>query len=161
MARKSTQRPKDAPPAPFDRLRRDCVSGGYGTKVPDRGRTIWVRFQAESRAELQALLPTAVRFWRARARWFKAFREYAARELLDKLNGFLDYGQEDPPVITASQVRKFLKAPFTVEFRRDEDDGPVYFELSGGEDDALQEHCFEVIGRLDTGIEDGDVRSLF
>lgn len=149
---------KSAFKAPFDQLRRDRVNGGYSTKVSHRGHTIVVRFDAESKAELEELLPAANRFWRSRARWFKAFREYAVEELLPTLNGFLDSGEDDPRQVTATQLRAVLTMPFTVAFRRDDDDG--CFELSGGDDDVLQEYCIEASGKLDTGFTDGDVVSL-
>ena len=167
MARKPTRAPKtraqkDAPPAPapFDRLRRDRTSGDYSTEVSDRGHEISVRFVVESKEQLQALLPIAVKFWRSRTRWFKAYREYAVEELLTTLNDFLDCGEDDPPVVTAGQLRRSLKVPFSVDFfPPDDDGGDPYFIISGG-DDALREHCVEATGNLEDGFTEGEITSV-
>jgi hypothetical protein len=144
---------------PFDRLRRDKTYGGYVQTLEHNGHRIQVRFHAESPKELQVLIPTALRFWKSRARWFKAFREYAVTELLAQLNGFLDCGEGDRAHVTAAQLRRLLPTPFSVQFRADS--GKVYFEMDGGEDeDTLQENCFEVLGTLEDGITSGDVVSL-
>lgn len=149
-----------APHPPFERMRRDADSGEYRQLVVHEGRKVEVRILAESRDELEALLPAAQKFWKSRARWFKEFREYAANELLDELNGCLDCGEDDPPVITAAALKKMLKAPFSVVLHRDEDDGLIYFEMSGGEDEALQDNCIEVSGTMDEGITDGEIVTL-
>jgi hypothetical protein len=148
------------PQSPFERIRRDRTNGGYSTRLMHRDRKIEFRILAESQAELRELLPAAEKFWRTRARWFKSFRDYAATELLSALHDNLDWGQDNPPVFTAGQIRKLLDAPFSVVIGSD-DDGDVYFEMSGGEGKALQEHCFEVSGTFADGITDGDVVALF
>lgn len=146
--------------APFDRLRRDKTYGGYTKKLEHKGHEIQLRFIAETGDELQTLLPTAVAFWKSRVRWFKAFREYAATELLALLNANLDYGQADFKPVTAAQVRRLLPAPFTLTFEAD-GSGGIFFQMDGGGDKAvLQENCFEVIGTLGDGITDGDVVTL-
>lgn len=145
---------------PFDRLRRDRVNGGFSAKVSHQGQTISVRFDAEARDSLEQMLPTAHRFWRARVRWFKAYREYAVEELLPRLNSFLDSGEDNPPRVSPNRLRAILRTPFTIEFRQEDDGDEVVFELSGGDDDALQEHCLEAVGTLDAGFTDGDVVSL-
>jgi hypothetical protein len=126
-----------------------------------QGHRINVRLHAESPEELQAMLPTALAFWKARVRWFKVFREYAASELLHQLNDVLDDGQKNPPKVTAAQLRKLLAVPFSVQFMLDENVGGVSFEINGGADrKILKENCFEVFGTLDEGIIDGDVITL-
>ena len=146
--------------APFDRLRRDNAYGGYVTKLEHRGQAVRVRLLVETPEQLQALLPAAAAFWKARARWFKAFREYAASELLEELNDNLDCGQDDFRPVTASRLRALLAVPFSVTLERD-DDGQIRFEMSGdGDQLVLQEHCFEVTGTLEEGITDGEVVTL-
>jgi hypothetical protein len=154
--------PRFSPPAPFDRLRRDKTYGGYVKKLQHKGHDIQLQFHAETPEELEALLPTALSFWKSRVRWFKAFREYAATELLAELNACLDWGQEDPPLVTAAQIRKLLTVPFCIQFSVDPNDrGRVCFEMEGGEDkQTLQENCFEVFGTLEEGITDGGVVTL-
>lgn len=154
--------PKSAWPAPFDRLRRDNISGGYAQNLEHKGHDIVVRFHAETREELSSLLPVGLAFWKSRVRWFKAFREYAATELLSELNANLDYGQADFQPVTAAQVRKLLPAPFSVQFLRESDDcDQIVFEMDGGEDEeTLQENCFEVFGTLEEGITSGGVVTL-
>jgi hypothetical protein len=154
--------PKPGLPPPFDRLRRDKTYGGYSQRLEHKGQKIEVRFHAETRAELEALLPTGLAFWKSRVRWFKAFREYAATELLTLLNANLDYGQDDFQPVTAAQVRKVLPLPFSVQFLRESDDSDqILFEMDGGEDkETLQENCFEVFGTLEDGITEGDVVTL-
>ena len=144
----------------FDRMRRDRSAGGSVASLAHRGCKVQVRVLAESPAELAALLPAAQAFWRARARWFKAFREYAVGELLAPLNDCLDDGAGEPPAVTAAGLRRMLAAPFAVVVGRD-DDGRTYFEMSGGKGRALRGHCVEVTGTLDDGITDGDVVALF
>ncbi len=153
---------KPSTPAPFDRLRRDRTYGGYSQKIEHKGHKIEVRFHAETREELATLLPFALAFWKSRVRWFKAFREYAATELLSLLNANLDYGQDDFKPVTAAQVRKLLPVPFSVQFLHESDDSEeIVFEMDGGEDqDTLQENCFEVFGTLQDGITSGDVVTL-
>lgn len=150
------------PPAqpPYNRLRRDQDYGGYCQTLRHRDRKVKVRILAESNEELCDLLPGALRFWRSRARWFKAFREYAVDELLSPLNDALDWGQDNPPVISAGELRRMLPTPFSVVIERD-DDGQFRFEMSGGTDRKLRDHCLEVSGTLDEGIDDGDVVALF
>lgn len=164
MAKKSRKTPvrKSGRSAslPFNRLRRDEDGGGYCQTVLHRDRKVEVRILAESNEELRDLLPCALRFWRSRARWFKAFRDYAVDELLSPLNDALDWGQDHPPVVTAGELRRMLPAPFSVVIGRD-DDGQTYFEMSGGADPALHEHCLEVSGTQDEGITDGGVVALF
>jgi hypothetical protein len=149
-------------PAPFDRLRRDKTYGGYAQKLEHKEHKIKIRFHAETRAELSALLPTALAFWKSRVRWFKAFREYAATELLSELNANLDYGQADFQPVTSAQVRKLLPVPFTVQFLHESDDSDqVVFEMDGGEDQkTLKENCFEIFGTLEEGITSGSVVTL-
>jgi hypothetical protein len=53
-----------------------------------------------------------------------------------------------------------LAVPFAVVIGRD-DDGRVYFEMSGGKGQALRGQCIEVTGTLDEGITDGDIVALF
>ncbi len=153
---------KTRAPAPFDRLRRDKTYGGYAKKLEHRGHTIDVCFDAENDDELQALLPTAQKFWKARVRWFKAFREFCAIELIAELNGILDCGQDNFQKVTAAQLRKLLPVPFGVRFTSQYDDsGEIYFQMDGGEDKAtLQENCFCVWGSLDQGIVEGEVVTL-
>jgi hypothetical protein len=153
--------PKKSAGSPFDRVKRDGVDS-YETKAKAGGHTISIRFFfAESQEELDVLIRTAKKFWRSRTKWFKAYREFAATELLEMLNGVLDCGEDDPPVVTADQLRKILKLPFSVTFfGRDDDSSEVSFQISGGEDDALQENVIDVSGTLESGLTDGDVYSL-
>lgn len=149
-------------PKPFDRLRRDKNTGGYKAGLTHRGYSIWALFPVESRQELDVLLPVAVKFWKSRVQWFKAFRDYAATELLDELNDVLDDGEEDRRKVTAAMVRRVLPVPFSIYFDLD-DDGPerVAFEMSGGEDESiLEDNCFEVRGTLEDGITSGSVVTL-
>lgn len=143
----------------FEGIRQDRTYGGYSKSLEHDGRKVVFRIMAESREELVELLPDAEKFWRGRVRWFKAFRDYAASELLDQLHENLDYGQDRPPKFTAAQIRRMLPAPFSIVLER-VDDEEVYLEMSGGEDPLLQEHCFEVSGTLEEGITDGDVVAL-
>jgi hypothetical protein len=153
--------PRSTPPSLFVRIRRDSTDD-YVKKLKHGRHVIDVRFVAETKDQLDRLIPTAERFWKGRVRWFKAFREYAATELLELLNGNLDCGEDDPPVVTAGQLRRMLPAPFSITFSEDDDDGgEVRFEMSGGTDKALLDHCIEVQGTLDDGITDGDVVALF
>ena len=123
-------------PAPFERLRYDEDYGHFAKTLRHRGRTVEVRFIADDDDSLSRLFPTAIEFWKARVRWFKAFREYAAMELLSNLNDSLDCGQEDFTPVTADQVRKRLSTPFSVEFTADYDEtDDIYFEMAGCESD--------------------------
>jgi hypothetical protein len=79
--RSSTHMTKATPPPPFDRMRRDRANGGHVATLVHGSRKIRFRILAESINEFQTLLPTAQKFWRARSRWFKAFRDYAVDEL--------------------------------------------------------------------------------
>ncbi len=142
-------------------MRPDRTNGGYRITLLHRDRKVEVRLLAESSKEFDALLPTAQRFWQSRARWFKAFREYAVNELLSQLNECLDEGEDDPPVVTSNQLKALLAVPFSVVIGCDWDEGRIYFEMSGGKGAALHGHCLEVTGTLDEGIEDGDVVALF
>lgn len=147
-------------PAPFKRIRRDVEYGGYCATLVHRDCKVKFRILAESNKELEALLPKALEFWRSRARWFKAFRDFAVKELLSQLNDNLDDGEDDPPVVTANQLKAMLSVPFSVVIGCDWDDERIYFEMSGGKGAALHDHCLEVTGTLDRGIEDGDVVAL-
>jgi hypothetical protein len=146
--------------SPFGRLRRDRDSGGHRQTLVHNDAKVTFRILAETDAELRELLPAAERFWRGRVRWFKAFRDYAVEELLPQLNEYLDDGEGDSRVVTASEFKKALTVPFSVVIGQD-DDGRIYFEMSGGKGKALRGHCLEVTGTLDEGITDGDVVSLF
>jgi hypothetical protein len=151
---------ESTPKSPFDRMRRDEEYGGYCKKLVHGNGKVDFRILAESREELENLLPTALKFWRGRVRWFKAFRDYAASELLSQLNENLDDGEDDSPVVSASQLAKLLAAPFSVVVGQD-DDGRIYFEMSGGKGRVLRGNCLEVSGTLEEGITDGDVVDLF
>jgi hypothetical protein len=80
---------------------------------------------------------------------------------LSDLNDCLDDGDDDPPVVTAAELKKALAVPFSVVIGCDWDDGRIYFEMSGGEGAALHDQCLEVTGTLDDRVEDGDVVALY
>ena len=134
----------------------------YVTNIVHKNAKINLRINCESEDQIEQLLPFAEKIWRGRVRHFKAFREYAANELLDQLNGFLDCGEDDPPQVTASQLRKILKLPFSMTFFLDGNDQDVLaFEISGGDDDRLCKHCITVYFDEDGNVTDGEAVSLF
>ena len=153
---------KQKHPAPFNRLRYNEDFGQYVAKTEHNGNKISLRFNADDPDTLQTLIPLAVRFWKSRVRWFKAFREYAASDLLTDLNDTLDSGQDGFKSVTAAQVRKLLPTPFSVEFTPSDDDiDDIQFEMAGGEDEELLDDCvFQVFGTLGDGITDGSVETM-
>ncbi len=153
---------KQKKPAPFDRLRYNREYEQYIVKVEHNGNPLSIRINADSPQALELLLPSAIRFWKARVRWFKAFREYAASELLSELNQILDCGQAGFKKVTAAQVRTLLPVPFSIEFSSSDDDSDdIRFEMAGGEDEVLLDDCvFCVFGTLADGITDGCVETL-
>lgn len=139
----------------FNRKLEEC-----STKLQHKGASIEMRFVCESPKSIGALVEFAESVWKGRVRHFKAFREYAVANLLETLNGFLDCGEDDPPQVTAGQLRKILALPFSIRVYADAD-GVLSFELTGGNDERLCEHALSVFFDADGEPTDGEVEALF
>ena len=146
----------------FGKLKRHRASQEYSARMMHKGASINVRFVCEAYGAIDRLLPFAEKIWKGRLRYFKAFREYAVAELLEQLNGFLDCGEDDPPQVTAKQLREILATPFSMTFFESGNDYELLVcEISGGDDPRLHDHCLTVF-LDDTGqITDGEAVSLF
>ncbi|MCC9604248.1 DUF2262 domain-containing protein [Stieleria sp. JC731] len=148
--------------AVFGKLKCHIKDRSYSVKMDYKGKAIDIRFFCETDDAIERLLPLAEGVWRARVRYFKAFREHAATELLELLNGFLDCGEENPPQVTAAQLRKVLSVPYLIIFMLTGNDyEDEYFEITGGDSPCLHEHCLVVSFDGDGNISDCDVKSLF
>lgn len=144
------------------RLKYDKDYQQYIANLVHKDTKIVLRLNCESENQLSQLLPFAEKIWRSRVRHFKSFREYAISELLEQLNGFLDCGEEDPPQVNASQLRQILRLPFSMTFFLDGNDQDILaFEITGGDDDRLREHCKSVFFDEGGNVADGEVESLF
>ncbi|TWU43554.1 hypothetical protein Poly51_63460 [Rubripirellula tenax] len=136
--------------------------GSYSVAMDHKGAEISLHFLCQTDDAIQRFVPIAERVWKGRVRYFKAFREYAVSNLLDQLNGFLDCGEEDPPQVTASQLRGMLKTPFSITFilSGNEYEDEMFF-ISGGDDPRLLDHCLAVYFDSQGNITDGEAVSLF
>ena len=150
-------------PPPFEQLKfdEDYDHYHYYISLDHRGHTVVCYFLTNDTDTLTHLTPLASEFWKKRTTYFKAFREYAAGELLDELNDTIDCGQDDFRPATSAQVLKALPAPFSVRFGFNGDQDSFYFEMAGGEDETVLHDCvFSVYGTLDSGIESGEVETM-
>lgn len=151
----------DTYPAPFEELAFDEDYGQYQVAVDHRGNSVTCCFLTDDKKTLALLVSDAIEFWKKRAEYFKAFREYAAVDLLEELNDTLDCGEGDFKPVTSAQVRKLLPAPFSVRFGFNDGDSDFYFEMAGGDDEQVLQDCvFSVYGTLEEGIESGEVESM-
>lgn len=146
----------------FGKLKSHRGSESYSVAMEHKGKRIDIQFFCEGPDAMDRLLPLAERVWRQRVRYFKAFREHAATDLLDLLNGFLDCGEENPPHVSASRLRKILAVPYSLIFMLSGNDyEDEVFQITGGDSPDLHEHCLAVTFDADGEIIDGDAVSLF
>jgi hypothetical protein len=148
-------------PPPFEKLKFDEDYGHYQVSLDHRGHKVTCCFLVDDEETLTHLLPHVLEFWKKRAGYFKAFREYAAVNLLQELNDTIACGQGGFRPATSAQVRKILPAPFSVRFGFNDDLDDFYFEMAGGEDETILHECvFSAYGTLENGIESGEVESM-
>jgi len=148
--------------ATLGRLKYEPDYRQYVTDLVHKGAKINLRLNCESDDQIDRLLPFAEKVWRGRVRHFKAFREFAVSDLLELLNEFLDCGEEDPPQVTVKQLRQMLRTPFSMTFFLDGNDQDILaFEISGGDDYRLREHCITVYFDEDGNVTNGEAVALF
>ncbi len=118
-------------PPPFENLKFDKVYEHYGVSLVYRGHEVTCYFHAHDEKTLSHLLPHACQFWKKRASFFKAFREYSAVELCQELNGTNNCGQDEFRPVTSAQIRRLLPAPCSVRFGFNDDLDDFCFETGG------------------------------
>ncbi|TWU48487.1 hypothetical protein Poly51_43850 [Rubripirellula tenax] len=148
--------------AVFGKLKCHRNDRSYSVATSHKGVRVDIHFFCDTDDAIDRLLPLAEKVWRGRVRYFKAFREYAVTELLELLNGFLDCGEDNPPQVSATKLRKVLAVPYSITFMLSGNDyEDEFFEITGGDSPCLHEHCLTVSFDGDGRIVDGDARSLF
>lgn len=143
---------------PFTRLRKNWL-GQYSKKLKHQGKDVCVNFIAETKEELEPLLPTAAQFWKRRSYWIKTFRDYALANLLDELN---DRKPKFPGFVcvTKSKFREYIAVPFSVNFYTDSSPEDVVFELCAGETKYMFEFILKARGTLADGLTEWEFVSL-
>ena len=126
-----------------------------------RGQNIELIFLCSDVEEFERLLPLAEQFWKQRVRHFKTFREYAAIELLEELNGCLDCGQPDPLQYSQNQLRKTLRMPTGLMFYNGSSESDFLCCDVGFGGDKLAEHEYIRV-RIDQNgnVIEGEVATL-
>ncbi|GAA5509218.1 hypothetical protein [Novipirellula caenicola] len=146
----------------FGKLKHHRASQEYSAKMTHKDTSISIHFVCETDGAMDRLLPFGEKIWKGRVRYFKVFREYAVAELLEQLNGFLDCGEDDPPQVTAKELREILAAPFSITFFESGNDyETLVCDISGGDDPRLHEHCLTVYLDDAGRVTDGEAVSLF
>ncbi len=114
---------------------------------------------AETKEELDLLLPTSVQFWKRRSYWIRTFRDYALANLLDDLN---DRKPQFPGFVyvTKSKFREYIAVPFSVNFYMDSSPEDVVFEISAGKTKYMFEFILRARGRLADGLTEWEFVSL-
>ena len=136
---------------PFRRLRRNRL-GHYSRNLKHQGKDVCVFFFAETKEELEPLLPAAAQFWKRRSYWIRTFRDYALANLLEDLNN----RKPDFPgfaYVTRSKFREYIKVPFSVSFYSESSCEDVVFEIRAGETKYMFEFILQARGTLAGLIE--------
>ncbi|WP_372721648.1 DUF2262 domain-containing protein [Novipirellula sp.] len=134
----------------------------YSTQIVHNDATIEVTLNVDTDDGVANMLPLAEQVWKGRSRHIKAFRDYAATQLLDELSKFLLADDEESEPITSKQLQRILRVPSSISFhfeRHSKDN--VEFCITGPGSVCLREHCLYVFFAGNGTIKGGEVVRLF
>jgi hypothetical protein len=142
---------------PFARLRKNW-HGAFGRNFKHNGHDVTVTFDAETKEELEDLLPTAEQFWRNREKWFSSFHDHAIKKFVKQLN---DRRPEDvTELLSKAELSECVAVPFAVKFYFDDREKCCGFSISAGDTEVMFEYIIEARATLQKGFKKWELISL-
>ena len=143
--------------SPFARLNKNWL-GDFSSKLEHQGHEVTVTFEAETKEELEELLPTAEQFWRDRENWFKTFHDHVVAKFLKKLNDRKPV--EETKDLSKTELSDCVAVPFAVNFYFDDTAKCCAFSVSAGNTKVMFEYVVQAHATLKKGFKNWELVSL-